>query len=225
VDLGPQERVERTLARIARHGVLGDGLIEDISGADQRRPYRNMAERLAEQSGRGDLVRDARARIRAGLDEGYGDLALGNMFGSPGDPAAGAERAATAIALGDLVLAAAVEDLLAPAVFRTLSQDGEAILGMMASPTTAYPRAGVEVGGTIDPVASPWAGAQLVAGILAAIFIGPVAFLFGWDRYGTAVGLTLGLLVAGVCLAWAVWPRRRRIPGIRAHGLTNRSGR
>jgi len=155
----PEQRVSATLGRISRKG-LPDGMtVESLAAADTRSTARTLAERRAADAGRADLVTDARARLGTLLDRSYRDQVAGTMLWS--DPSTGEHRAAIAIALSDLLLSAAVDDLVEPAIARTLARDGEALLGQMLSPAAAYKRAGIETGGPIDPAAAPHATAQL----------------------------------------------------------------
>lgn len=93
---------------------------------------------------------------------------------------------------------------------RALTEDGEAVLGPMLPVAAAFARAGIEVGGPIDPRATPQARAQAAFGILAAIVVAPIVFLFASERGGAPLGIAFAVAVAAVCVTWGLWPQRRR---------------
>jgi hypothetical protein len=146
------------------------------------------------------------------LTEFFAAHSARTMFGEPGNPASARERAAFALALGDLVLVAVAEDLLDDESARALSEDGEAILSPVPS-SALYEEAGIEVGG---PVSRPGSGmpTRLTLALLAAVIASPLGYAFASAAFGTMIGLVIGAVVATVCVALAFLPRRRRTPSM-----------
>ena len=206
MDEAAKRRVDETIDRIRRSGAYAGPQLLRIAAADERTAARVAAERLASGSGRADLVGDGRDAVRASLSRRYAQFNLGMYYGVSADPSTARDRIEIALALEDLVLAVAVEDLLPPDDYTALATDGENLLldipTRSSFPSVSYAPAAEREGssGRSIRVMQVAVVALLIAGsLLAGALFGLVPALFG------------GCLVASIVASW-MWRRDRREP-------------
>jgi hypothetical protein len=200
-----QERVESVLARLAERDLP---LMSFESGAAQDAELervRGLAERHAVRTDRADLLDEAWDRVAAGYASKLGDQSgwvglVGAPISTPFAAFSAEDRAASQVAIQDLVLAALTEDLLTPEEFATLGAAGEWMLGQGEElpPGWTPPPADVSL---LEPAAAlrTWPAAELLgAGLLVVL-----AFLGGWVAMGNPVaGVGLGVGAAVVLVFW-----------------------
>ena len=155
VDKDAKRRVEDVLDQIAASGAYGGSQVLRVGAAEQRAGARVTAVRLARRSGRTALVLQGREEIRTAMAARYARFNVGMVFGSSGDLSTGRERVEIAIALEDLVLATAVQDLLGFDDLATLSSDGSSLLHDL-------PRASMFFRRSHTPPRAPQAGGRAV---------------------------------------------------------------
>jgi len=195
------ERVDGLLDQIRGSGAFAGPQLLRVAAAEQRSPARAAAQRLVEGSDRVELVRDGRKAVREFLDRGHAQFNLGMYYGVSADPSTPRDRIEIAIALEDLVLATAVEDLLEHEHFAALATDGANLLldipNRSIFPSVAYAPAGDENDSTSGSirVMQVTVVAVLVAGsLLAGALFGLIPALLG------------GCLVASIVASW-IWRR------------------
>jgi hypothetical protein len=196
-------RVDELIGRIRRSGAYGGPQLLPLAAAERRTAARATAERLASGSDRGDLVRDGRDAVRRSLATRYAQFNLAMVYGTSGDLSTARDRVEIAMALEDLVLATAVEDLLAADDFATLASDGANLLvdipERSSFPSVSYAPPETGEGSTDGSirVMQITVVALLVAGsLVAGALFGFVPALFG------------GCLVASILASW-IWRRKR----------------
>ena len=209
MDGAAERRVDETLTQIAR--VAGSGAQFQVlrAGAAHRRDAaRAEAEEVAAASGRTALARDARADVRQILDERFTQFHPRVVYGWAADTTTATDRVEILLALQDLVLARAVEDLVPEDTYRTLAEEGRILV--------AEPRGDVELdpveleeGGPVDPDASPRA-AMIGVAVVAVGLIAILAVLIVWARFGPWAGILGGVLAASILFTIAKPPPHRR---------------
>ena len=127
-----------------------------------------------EPGGRRSPVRHAR-RSSSILETRYGQFHPRIAYGWAADLTSASDRVEISLALQDLVLAAAVKDLLPPSAFEALARDGAVLLAEPGG-EAQFAADGIEVGGPVDPDATPRAAiARLgVIALVVAIACGSV---------------------------------------------------
>ena len=199
VDEDAKRRVEDVLDQIAASGAYGGSQVLRVGAADQRAGARVTAVRLAKGSGRTALVRQGRDEIRTAMANRYARFNVGMVFGSSGDLSTGRERVEIAIALEDLVLATAVEDLLGFDDLTTLSSDGANLLQDLPRarmfPSVSYAPASAAGTGTRGSVRA------MQVTVVAVLVVGS---LFAGFLFGIVPALVGGCLAAAVVASW-IW--------------------
>ena len=195
-------RVEELLEQIRRSNAVAGAQLLRGDAAEQRSGPRSTAERLVVESDRVALVRDAREALRGFLDRRYAHFNLGMYYGTSFDPSTARDRIEIAVALDDLVLATAVEDLLTPDDFSALATDGANLI--LDIPTRSmFPAVAYAPESTDD---SPTSGVVRVmqVTVVAVILVASVLAMF---VLGIVPGLIGGCLAASIVASW-IWRRR-----------------
>ncbi len=196
-DEGPaaaERRVEAVLSRIAHAAASSQfQLLPAASGG--RRGARGDAMRAAAESGRLALVEHGRASVDQILTTRYGQFHPRIVYGWASDPTNAMDRVETSLALNDLVLATAVEDLLQPSTSERLAVDGLVLLDEMGD--VQFAAEGIEVGGPVDPDATP-RGAIRRMFIVAFAVVVAVGALLVWAELGPIPGLLVLVLAVSI---------------------------
>lgn len=205
-----QERVQRVFQRMADLDMPLFGV--DLGALDDAElvALRDRAEQRAAKVGRSDLIDEAFDRIAAGYASRMGDSGRSaGIFGITA-PTDARQLAAAQIALQDLVLAVAAEDLLTPDEAATLGAAGELLLqhglelpeGWIPPPDVAP-----EVPpGVPEGEGSTWSRGEVVGAILLVA----LAVIAGWlAMHDVMAGLGLGF---GVAVFLFLWRRERPVP-------------
>jgi hypothetical protein len=212
-----EERVERLLGRVAQSDMPLIAFVPDPDREVELERVRDLAERRAMRAGRSELLDEAWDRVAGGYASRLGDLQgwvarAGVSRPGPFDYSA-ADRAASQIAIQDLVLAALAEDLLTPDEHATLSLAGEWMLGHGDelpdgwTPVDGWAPAGEEDAPLQAPVvaeARTWPRSELLgAGLLVTL-----AIIGGGVALGDALaGVGLGLGTAVLLFFWRRDPK------------------
>ena len=213
VDKDAKRRVEDVLDQIAASGAYGGSQVLRVGAAEQRAGARVTAVRLARRSGRTALVLQGRDEIRTAMAARYARFNVGMVFGSSGDLSTGRERVEIAIALEDLVLATAVQDLLGFDDLATLSSDGSSLLHDLPRasmfPSVSYAPASAAGGGTRGSVRT------MQITVVAVLVVGS---LIVGGLFGIVPALIGGCLTAAIVASW-IWrpggddePQERETP-------------
>ncbi len=189
-------RVETTLSRIAHVAASGEFLILPAGSGHRRAAARAEAQRRARGAGRATLAGQAREAVSSILETRYGQFHPRIAYGWAADLTSASDRVEISLALQDLVLAAAVEDLLPPSAFEALARDGAVLLAEPGG-EAQFAADGIEVGGPVDPDATPRAAiARLgVIALVVAIACGSVVVFSQLGLIPAALVLTLAALI------------------------------
>ena len=202
------QRVEVTLSRIAHVAASSEFLILPAGSGHRRAAARAEARRLARGAGRSTLTRQAREGVASILQARYGQFHVRISYGWAADLTGASDRVEISLALQDLVLAVAVEDLLPPPTFEALARDGAVLLDEPGG-EAQFAADGVEVGGPIDPDATPRAAIARLGVVVLVIAIagGSLVVFSQLGLIPAALGLILAALIAFTVMTA---PSRRR---------------
>jgi hypothetical protein len=197
------QRVDELIDRIRRSGAYGGPQLLPIAAAERRTAARATAERLASGSDRLDIVRRGRHAVRRSLATRYAQFDLAMVYGTSGDLSTARDRVEIAMALEDLVLATAVEDLLPADDFAALATDGANLLvdipQRTSFPSVYYAPPETDegsTGGSIRVMQVTVVAILLAGSLIAGAILGFIPALFG------------GCLVASIVASW-IWRRNR----------------
>ena len=195
------QRVEQLLEQIRRSSAVAGAQLLRGAAAEQRSGPRATAECLVVESDRVQLVRDGREAVRALLHRRYAHFNLGMYYGTSFDPSTAQDRIEIAVALEDLVLATAVEDLLAPEDFSALATDGANLILDIPTrsmfPAVAYAPESTDESSTLGVVRA------MQVTVVAVILLASVVAMF---LLGIVPGLIGGCLAASIVASW-IWRR------------------
>jgi hypothetical protein len=205
-----QERVERVLDRVAMSDMPLMGAVSDLEWEAKLEQVRDLARRRAIRAGRGELLDEAWDRVASGYASRLGDGA--GWMAMQGVPVRepfvyGAEdRVASQIAIGDLVLAAAAEDLLTPEEHALLSATGERMLdpGDELPLDWTPPPEATQPERPVVSQARAWPRSEL----LGATLLVTLAMIVGWVAADDPLaGVGLGLGAAAFLFLWRRDPK------------------
>ena len=201
-----EERVERVLGLVAQSDMPLVGFVPDPQREAELELVRDLAEHRAIRAGRGELLDEAWDRVARGYASRLGDMEgwiarAGVSRPGPFDYSA-ADRAASQIAMQDLVLAALAEDLLTPEEHATLGATGEQMLGQGDELPVGWTPPGEE-DALLEPhvvtEARTWPRSEL----LGAALLVTLAVIGGWVALGDLLaGVGLGLGTAVLLFFW-----------------------
>jgi hypothetical protein len=199
-----QERVETVLARLAERDLPLMSFESGVAQDAELERVRGLAEQHAVRTGRADLLDEAWDRVAAGYASKLGDQS--GWVGVAGVPIStpfafsAEDRAASQVAIQDLVLAALTEDLLTAEEFATLGAAGEWMLGQSEELPPGWTPPPVDAS-LLGPAAAlrTWPAAELLGAALLVL----LAVLGGWVAMGNPLaGVGLGVGAAVVLVFW-----------------------
>lgn len=154
------------------------------------------------------LVEHGRASVDEILAARYGQFHPRIVYGWASDPTTAADRVETSLAFNDLVLASAVQDLLTPSTFERLAVDGLVLLDEMGD--AQFAAMGIEVGGPVDPDATPRGAIRRMFIFSFAVVIAACAALIVWVALGPIPGLLVFALAVSIAFRGVTNSNERR---------------
>lgn len=202
-----ERRVEATIGRIRQVTISRTFALLPAGASHRRRVARKEAEAVARLAGRARLADEARVAAGGLLDVSYSEEYVRHLYMGDQNVATAADRVELSLALQDLALAAAVEDLLPGSTFQELAGDG-ALLIEQPTGEFDFRAAGIEEGGPVVP--GPEISGRLVGRVIAVgiVVVGLYIAAGLWVDTGAWAG-ALAALLAGVLAFTAAFPPRR----------------
>jgi len=203
-----EQRVDHVLERVANVAASSDFMILPAGSGHRRATARSEARRRAAGSGRSTLARRAREAVASILQTRYLQFHPRISYGWAAELTGAPDRVEISLALQDLALATAVEDLLPASTFEALARDGAVLLDEPGG-EVQFAADGIEVGGPVDPDATPRAAIARVSLIVFAVAIaaGSLVVFSQLGLIPAALAVTLAALIVFTVMTA---PSRRR---------------